>query len=280
MAHRRARERGRALRRGDAGDDPHRDPPPIRAVVALVEHFHGQRGEGVDARVAGADQGDVAAFGGEVEGLGDADLLAGHAGDVLRLALDQIGDEVEVALVADHGVGIADRGGGVGRAPRGGAGADADDGERAPRLADAARVDVGDRARNGAGGVFRLGLEYAKRGVRCGGGERRAFRDAPAADRRERMLGLLREAVGVFVQRFGGEEPHRHAEVLARREQRRFVHLRVDRGEAGDRARAQVGFRERRLDQADDFLRVGVAVAADADGEHRRVQDQGVFIAR
>jgi hypothetical protein len=126
---------GGGLKRGDAGDDVEGDAGCGGVEVAAVEKFAGERAHGVDAGVARGDERHVAALAGERQRLADAGFLGAEGKAVLGLAGREMGDEVEVEVVADPVGGGGQGGGGGGAEPFAAAGADADDAELAARAA-------------------------------------------------------------------------------------------------------------------------------------------------
>ena len=148
------------------------------AVAAGLEQFEHERGHGVDLRVAGADQRDGLAGRGELEGVADAGLFVAEREAVLVLGEAEVGDEVEIEVVADPVGGAVERGDGGGGAAGAVAGADADDVQQARARGRGSAGSMGAAARPMA--------QVARRDLRLGdeeraGLERGGFGDAGGA---------------------------------------------------------------------------------------------------
>ena len=123
-------ERGPEPGGGRAGGGDARDDHDLGRRRRARRQLPGHAPHAVDARVAAGDQGDGLALLGQVEREpGPLDLLAELAADD-RLAGEPVGDQVEVAAIADDRVGRVDRRRGVGRQQAGRAGAEPDDVQR------------------------------------------------------------------------------------------------------------------------------------------------------
>ena len=138
VAEGRAGDGGRRLQGGDAGADGDGDARPggIGGAFQQLEH---QRRQGVDAGVAGADQGHVAALGGAGQREAAALDLGTEREVVARLAGGGGADQVEIEAVADQLLGLGQQLLRLARAPAQVARPEADDGEPALRAADGCR---------------------------------------------------------------------------------------------------------------------------------------------
>jgi hypothetical protein len=92
-----------------------------------------------------------------------------------------------------------------------------------------------------------------------------------AADFAEHYLGRIGEARRLRLQLGGREESGGDAQRRGGGVHRRLVHLQIDRDDAGDGTFGQAVRRQRFAHQGHDLPRLHSALAADADGKHRRV---------
>ncbi len=111
--------------------------------------------------------------------------------------------------------------------------------------------------------------------VGSSGGERRAFGDAMAADFAEHHVRRIGEARRLGFQLGGGEEARRHAQRVGQSVHRRLVGLEIKRDDAGNRRLGQALRGEGVAGQSDQFVRWAPALAADAQRQDGRMQDQG-----
>ncbi len=153
-------------------------------------------------------------------------------------------------------------------------------GERTAGAADAYGVERHGRAGNGAGRATRFLLRDEQR---PGGADRRqrcTLGDAIAAGLAEHGVGWGRQPCRL------GEEIGRREESRGDREPRgelmdgRLVRLEIERDHRGDGAAGEIVLGQCRLDQGDQLLRGAAALAADAERQHGRVQDEGALIRR
>ena len=90
----------------------------------------------------------------------------------------------------------------------------------------------------------------------------------------EDEFGRVGEARRLLLELGGKEETRRYAECFRRRMHRRLVGLEVERGDAGHRIGREVRLVEGAAHQRDHFARRDTALAADADGQDRRMQGE------
>ena len=102
VADRRAGAGRGGLEGGYPGKDPDRDPAR-GGVRPAVEHLHDERGHGVDAGIARADEGDPFPRGGKADGPGGAGALLAEVVGIDDLIAHQVGDEVEVTVTLPAG---------------------------------------------------------------------------------------------------------------------------------------------------------------------------------
>ncbi len=95
-----------------------------------------------------------------------------------------------------------------------------------------------------------------------------------AADLAEHGLRGVLEPWRLRFERGGGEEARRHAELLRGFEHGRLVGLQVDRGDERDCGFGKSRFGERAAQKRDRLARIGATLAADADGETARMEDE------
>ena len=238
------------------------DRRPVAPPFALDQLEH-QRGEAVDAGVAGRDQRDRPSLGRQIEREPHPRRLFADRAVMPALAGDRTAEQVEIKPVADDFVGRREQRGRLRGPPCRIAGAGADDRQPAARAADRAGVERRGGARDRAGGAARLATRNDEHAVRPGGGERRALGHAPAAGRAKRRLRADRQPFGFREQPRGRKKPGRNPERARKIMDRRLVGLEVDRNDRGDRARREPGRGERVARQRRDFLGRDAALAAD-----------------
>ena len=243
---------------------PGEGPPASQA-------FEDQRRHRVDAGIAGGDERDGAALRRERQRLPHARLLRAERGIEALGVRDERRDEIEIERVADGGVACLRAAG----APP----ASASPARPGPMPTIASRprarptavgVDDVRRFGDGAGDARALRLGDDERAVRAGGGERRAFGDAVAADLAEHRLRRILQPRRLRLERRGGEEARRHAELLraASSTAGSSAFRSIEATSATDAAR-EPGLVERAPDKVDRLGRIGVALAADPDRERR-----------
>ncbi len=189
-------------------------------------------------------------------------------------------EQVEIKPIADDLVGRREQRARLRRPPRRVAGAGADDRKPAARAADRAGIERRGGASDRAGGAARLAAGNDKHAVRSDSGKRRALGHPPAAGRAKRRLRADRQPLGFGEQPRRRKEPGRDAERARKIMDRRLVGLEVDRNDRGDRTRREPGLGERVVRQRGDFLGRDAALAADAERQDRRMEDERVLVRR
>ncbi len=188
----------------------------------------------------------------------------------------EVGHEVEIEAVADDEVGLG-QGLGDGRCAGGRvAGAEAQDGKGAPRMAGLLRVDGGGGEGQSEGAAPALALWDDEAAFGAGGGEGGGFGDAGDADLGLDQLGWGGEAGGLRRQRVPAEEADRNVESLAEGVDGGLGSLEGDRGDAGDGLGCQAGLGEGGAGEIVELLGRGVPLGADADGEGSGVEGEAV----
>ena len=86
---------GGGLEGGNAGDDLDAD-----AVGFEIDDFIDEGRHGIDARIAGADEGHLLALLGKFDGVADAVFFATQRKSVFGLVLLQVGNKIEIEAVA------------------------------------------------------------------------------------------------------------------------------------------------------------------------------------
>ena len=249
------------------------EPVPRRPVLA-VEQLENQGGERVNASVAGADQRHPPALRGEIKREANPRFLLRQRRLMPSLTDDQVGDQVKVKAVTHDIRGGVKRSYQFGGTPLGATGANADDAEFAAAAADGDSIDVASGAGNSAGGATRTGLFNDQHRIRPRSGERRPLGDTVTADLAEDDIGRVGEPRRLGLQFGGGEEAGRHAQGVGKRVHRRLVRLQVERDDAGDGGFRQAVFGEGIPCQIDQLVGRAAALAADAQRQDGRVQDQ------
>ncbi len=195
----------RGLQGRNAGRHHDGQTVPGGAVLA-VHQFEDQGGQGIDPGVSRTDQGDRAAFGGQIEGKAGPGFLGPHRADMAGLAGNDV-QEIEIEAIADQIGGLGDGPAGLRGSPGGLAGSDPDDAKAPLRLAQAGGVDVPGGFGDGAGGA-RADFCFGKTRWPSGPTAARAgsFGDAVAADFGEDRVGRGGETGGFGFQAAGGEK--------------------------------------------------------------------------
>jgi hypothetical protein len=114
--------------------------------------------------------------------------------------------------------------------------------------------------------------------IAAGGGERRAFRNPPTAGGAKHRLRALGEARRFGEQGGHRKEPRRHPEFRGECMNPRFAELQLDRHDCGDCSSREARLGERRARQLHNLLGGAAALAADAERQDGRVENQGVGI--
>ncbi len=273
VAQRGAQARGRGLKRRDPGADADRHTAPRRPVLA-VEKLEDQRRHGVDAWIAGADEGDAVSGGREVQRLAAAILLRPQREAMLRGAGQQVRGEVEIEAVADDLLRLAQDSLGLARAPFGGTRADPDHRERPLRLPYRRGIDVARGEGHGAGHALTPPLGHEEGPARPGGGQRGALGHAPAAGLTKDDLGAGSQPIGLLEEPVRAQKPRRDVECGGQSVDGGLVGLEVDRGDAGDGFFGQARLGERGADEIHQRFRRRPALRADTDGKDRRMQHE------
>ena len=160
----------------------------LDAVGFEIDDLIDKRRHGIDARIAGADEGHLLALLGKFDGVADAVFLAAKREAVFGLVLLQVGNEIEIEAVA-HPIGCASkclRCGGAAR--QSAAGADAHDVQNChaavPRNS---RMGAGLRG-NGTGCALAFGFGDDQFRIGSGSGKRRGFGHAGRSDFRHHVV--------------------------------------------------------------------------------------------
>ena len=193
MAERRAGPRGGRLKCRNARNDPQIDHAPF-SVRLDIEQLEDEGRQAVDAGVSGGDQRHRPSFGGEIERQADPRLLVADRARIAAPAFDRAAKQVEIKAVTDHVARLRQRHARLRTAPARIARPDADNGEPSLRAANRLGNDRLRCARDRASRAPRFSLWHDQHPVRPGGGERRAFGDAPTAGRAESDRRALRQA--------------------------------------------------------------------------------------
>ncbi len=210
--------------------------------AGAVDQLDDQRRHGVDAGVAGADEGHPATLGGTCERVAAAFCLRRRAGrrDVAPLAGGS--DEIEVEAVADELVGVAQAGASASAVRQSALPGPTPMTARRPRAVPmAGRIEDIGGLRHGAGDAIADPLRDDQPPLRPDGGQGGRFGHAPAAGLAEHDARNGCSAGRSLGQTRGGEEAGR---VGARRMQGGLVGLQVDRHDAGDGGGCEAGLVE------------------------------------